>query len=274
MVILAHGANAANIFWQVGSSATIGTTSVFQGTILAAVSISMLTGSTISGRALAMGGAVSIETGGGASVTIPVAPAVPTVTSTAPAFGATGVSIGSKISATFSTAMNASTITASTFTVKEGTAPISGVVTYAGTTAVFTPAGTLPPQQIFTATITTAASDQFGNALASNFVWTFTTGASISATAPTVTSTSPASGASGVPIGSTLSATFSEAMDPSTISLSTFVLVQGATAVSGTVNYVGLTATFAAGNQSHCRRLIYGHHYNPGEGSGRQCPGR
>src|SRR5579863_416021 len=62
MVILAGGANAANIFWQVGTSATIGTTSVFQGNILAAVSISMLTGSTLTGRALAMGGAVSLDT--------------------------------------------------------------------------------------------------------------------------------------------------------------------------------------------------------------------
>jgi uncharacterized protein (TIGR03437 family) len=81
-VILAGGANAANIFWQVGSSATIGTTSAFQGNILAAISISMLTGSTLSGRALAMGGAVSLDTGGGSSATIPTAPTAPTVVST------------------------------------------------------------------------------------------------------------------------------------------------------------------------------------------------
>ncbi len=81
-VILAGGANAANIFWQVGSSATIGTTSVFQGNILAAVSISMLTGSTLTGRALAMGGAVSVDTGGGSSATIPAGATAPTVIST------------------------------------------------------------------------------------------------------------------------------------------------------------------------------------------------
>jgi uncharacterized protein (TIGR03437 family) len=81
-VILAGGANAANIFWQVGSSATIGTTSVFQGNILAAVSISMLTGSTLTGRALAEGGAVTLDTAGGSSATIPAAAGAPTVTST------------------------------------------------------------------------------------------------------------------------------------------------------------------------------------------------
>jgi uncharacterized protein (TIGR03437 family) len=70
-VILGGGANAANIFWQVGTSATIGTTSVFQGNILAAISISMLTGSTLTGRALAQSGAVSVDTGGGSSASLP-----------------------------------------------------------------------------------------------------------------------------------------------------------------------------------------------------------
>ena len=43
-VILANGANAANIFWQVGSSATLGTTSAFKGNILALTSITLNTG--------------------------------------------------------------------------------------------------------------------------------------------------------------------------------------------------------------------------------------
>jgi uncharacterized protein (TIGR03437 family) len=81
-VILAGGAQAANIFWQVGSSATIGTTSVFQGNILAAASISMLTGSTLSGRALASSGAVTVDTGGGSSATLPVSGTNPVVLST------------------------------------------------------------------------------------------------------------------------------------------------------------------------------------------------
>jgi hypothetical protein len=57
-VFLAGGASASNIFWQVGSSATFGTTSAFQGTILAMQSITFDTGATLNGRALARSGAI------------------------------------------------------------------------------------------------------------------------------------------------------------------------------------------------------------------------
>ncbi len=57
-VILSGGASASNIFWQVGSSATFGTTSVFQGTIMAMQSITFDTGASLNGKALARTGAV------------------------------------------------------------------------------------------------------------------------------------------------------------------------------------------------------------------------
>jgi len=52
-VILKGNASAANIFWQVGSSATFGTTSAFDGTIMAMQAITFETGATLNGRALA-----------------------------------------------------------------------------------------------------------------------------------------------------------------------------------------------------------------------------
>src|SRR5213082_154658 len=60
-VILSGGAKAANIFWQVGSSATLGTTSVFKGTIMADQSITLTTGATLEGRALARIAAVTMD---------------------------------------------------------------------------------------------------------------------------------------------------------------------------------------------------------------------
>jgi hypothetical protein len=59
-VILAGGAQSSNIFWQVGSSATFGTTSVFKGTIMAMQSITFNTGATLNGRALARSGNVTM----------------------------------------------------------------------------------------------------------------------------------------------------------------------------------------------------------------------
>ena len=59
-VILSGGATASNIFWQVGSSATFGTTSVFKGTIMAKQSITFDTGATLDGKALAQTGAVTL----------------------------------------------------------------------------------------------------------------------------------------------------------------------------------------------------------------------
>jgi hypothetical protein len=59
-VILAGGASAANIFWQVGSSATFGTTSVFKGTVITMQSITFDTGATLDGKALARTGGVTM----------------------------------------------------------------------------------------------------------------------------------------------------------------------------------------------------------------------
>jgi hypothetical protein len=60
-VILTNGALAANVYWQVGTSATLGTTSVFQGTIMADQAITLGTGATLTGRALARIAAVNLD---------------------------------------------------------------------------------------------------------------------------------------------------------------------------------------------------------------------
>ena len=60
-VILSGGASASNIFWNVGSSATFGTTSLMKGTILAAESITFNTGASLDGRALTRIGGVTLE---------------------------------------------------------------------------------------------------------------------------------------------------------------------------------------------------------------------
>jgi hypothetical protein len=61
-VVLAGGAQANNVYWQVGSSATLGTNSSFDGNILAAISITLNHGTTLLGRALTQTGAVTLDT--------------------------------------------------------------------------------------------------------------------------------------------------------------------------------------------------------------------
>src|SRR5204863_8973282 len=100
-VILSGGAQAANIVWQVGSSATLGTGSVFKGNILAMASITVTAGATVEGRLLARTAAVTLDSN---DIRVPI---------------------------------------------------LAG-----------TPAGTLAPLSTYTATITTAARDLAGNALA------------------------------------------------------------------------------------------------------------
>jgi hypothetical protein len=81
-VILTNGAQACNVFWQVGSSATLGTSSAFTGSILALTSISVDTGDTIAGRALARNGAVTLDDDTIAAPTCATPPPTPTPTPT------------------------------------------------------------------------------------------------------------------------------------------------------------------------------------------------
>jgi hypothetical protein len=165
----------------------------------------------------------------------------PTVTSTAPVYSATNSPINTKILVTFSTAMDPTTITKTTFTLKHGTTSDTGTVSYVGVTAVFIPSANFATNTVYTATITTGAKDSAGHALAVDFVWSFTTGVLADTTPPTVIGTSPVLA---VAVDSGISATFSKAMDPSTITTTTFTMTQGSTSLAGTVIYAGTTATF------------------------------
>lgn len=183
----------------------------------------------------------------------------PTVTLTIPTAAATGVATNTQVTATFSEDMDPSTIAGASFAVTgPGAIAVGGAVTYAAVarTATFTPTAALTAGTIYTATLTTAATDLAGNALAgnqaplpaaSNFVWTFTTGAGPDATPPTVTVLNPADLATGICLQKRVNATFSESMDSTTITTATFTLQPTVGALlGGTVAYDALSkvATF------------------------------
>jgi hypothetical protein len=93
-VVLIGGAVASNVFWQVGSSATLGTNTTFSGTIMAQASITVTTGAALNGRVLARTGAVTLA--GNAITTPSPAGAAPSVTCAYPA-GQVGVPYSSAL---------------------------------------------------------------------------------------------------------------------------------------------------------------------------------
>jgi hypothetical protein len=166
------------------------------------------------------------------------------------------VTLNHPIVITFSKPMDATTINSSTFILTQGSTSVAGIVTITGSTATFTPTSNLMPNTIYTAKITTGAKDMAGNALAINNTFSFTTGTTPDTTLPTVISTDPLNNVTGVARNKVVAITFSEAMDPLTITTSTFTVKQGTTLVSGTVYYSGTTATFTPTNNL-AASLIY-----------------
>ena len=174
----------------------------------------------------------------------------PTVTGVVPLNNATAVSVNNTmITAAFSKDMAPATINTSTVTLACPVGVVvAGTVAYvaASRVATFSPTTILPAGTICTATITTGATDTTGIPLASNFVWTFTTGAPVAApdnTRPRVTLTVPATTVpgptAGVPTNTAITAVFTEEMAPATITATSFTLTCAAPCVppAGNVTY-------------------------------------
>lgn len=169
----------------------------------------------------------------------------PVVASTDPMDLATNVFLNKTVAANFNMLMNHSTINTSTFTLRQGTTEVLGVVSYSGQTALFNPTNNLLDATEYTATITTGARNVQGTALVSDYTWTFTTGA---VAGPTVISTDPMNNASGVALDKVITAVFSEAMDNTTINNTSFTLKNGSTVITGALSYSGTTLTFIPGS--------------------------
>jgi hypothetical protein len=100
---------------------------------------------------------------------------LPVVTLTDPLNNDINVARNKVVALTFSEAMDPLTINATTFTLKQGTNAIAGIVDYSGTTATFTPTTFLDAGIPYTASISNGAKDKAGNAIGSSAVWSFTT---------------------------------------------------------------------------------------------------
>ena len=155
----------------------------------------------------------------------------PTVTNVTPAEGATEVATTSNVEATFSEAMDPASVTApANFTLlKEGgTTAVDAKLSYNPDTKMATldPTANLQENTSYTATIkggSEGVKDIAGNAAANDEVWSFTT----ARIPPKVTNTTPIADATGVGRSTNVLATFSEALDPTTVTKYTFILGKG-----------------------------------------------
>lgn len=163
----------------------------------------------------------------------------PVVTSTIPTNGAFGVPLNQIVLVNFNEEMNPATINQSSVIISVAGVAIPGTVTYSGVTAKFTPTSRLTTNTLYTGTIKTSVKDVDGNALQTDYVWTFTTGLN-----PLVVSTDPANLATDVALNKVITATFNMSMDPLTLNASTFTVKQGTTTVLGTITYAGTMVTF------------------------------
>jgi hypothetical protein len=163
----------------------------------------------------------------------------PVVSSTIPANGDFGVPLSQIISVNFNEEMNPATINTSSIIITAAGVVVPGTVTYSGKTATFTPTSRLKTNTLYTGRVTTSVKDAVGNALQTDYIWTFTTGLN-----PLVVSTDPANLAIDVALNKIITATFNMSMNPLTLNATTFTVKQGTTTVLGAITYSGTMVSF------------------------------
>ncbi len=169
--------------------------------------------------------------------------ACPVVESTIPVNLATNVPIAQVITVTFNKKMDPNSILASSFVLR-GLSVVPGTLSYneANATMSFVPTTTLAPNTTYTAKVVAPVRDFAGSALQTDYIWTFSTGDTLS---PMVITTDPVNNATGVLLNKIVTATFSMPMDSLSINSTTVTIKNGIVPVNGTVTYSGTVATFS-----------------------------
>lgn len=171
----------------------------------------------------------------------------PVVIATSPANGETSVQFTKTIAATFNEEMDPSSITAASFFIKSASSSTSipGEISYFGATASFDPATNLLPNTTYSASITTAAKDPYGNSLQTTYMWNFSTDSMVS---PIVLQTTPTGNEQDVVLNKQIAVSFNMPMDPLSINGNTFTLNKGPVQIAGSVSFNDSTATFIPDN--------------------------
>ena len=173
------------------------------------------------------------------------APPPPDVAATSPGDLATGVSPNISARATFTRQLAPSTVTATSFTLRDGTgALVPASVSYDSTTrqATLRPSVALALAGTYTARLGASITSTDGVPMASAYVWSFSV-AAVAPAPPTLTAFTPVAGSGSVSTATAATATFSRGMDPNTLTTASFTLTSAAGSVPGTVSYDAPSAT-------------------------------
>ena len=164
------------------------------------------------------------------------------MTAQSPAGGSTGIARSTAVTATFSRAIDPTTLTATSFKLTGPSGAVAASVAYNATTrtATLTPSAILAFSTSYTATLTTAIRGTDGKPLAAAVTWSFTT---IDPVRPQLVSTVPVDGATDIGSSVKPRATFSRSLDPTTVNATTFTLTGPAGPVAATVAYDDPTLT-------------------------------
>lgn len=166
----------------------------------------------------------------------------PAVLSTSPGANDTAIPINAALSVSFSETIAPSSVTGTSFVVRDPSNNIvSGSLNCNGVHVTFTPSNWLNISTNYTVTLTTGIADIAGNHLANTNQWTFTTDSRSDFTRPTITGRYPANTQVNVPLTSTITVTFSEAIDPATVNASTVTITSGGEPVDVNLSVNGPT---------------------------------
>lgn len=169
---------------------------------------------------------------------------LPQILSTNPANNTKDVLPNSAIKVSFNKPMNSNSLNTSTFTVYQGSTPISGLVTSSNSTATFSPFNVLNGGNTYRAFISSDVEDTLGNALENDFEWSFKTLDEQDNTPPQVQSVSPSSDERDLPVDVVISASFNKALDNTSVNSSTFLVTQNENSVSGSISLLDSTISF------------------------------
>jgi hypothetical protein len=163
----------------------------------------------------------------------------PTVTAVTPPDGATNVDRQSTITVTFSEPMSRASLTASSLRVTAAGSPVATALTIASDdrSVTLTPTSPLAVDTLFTATVETAVTDRAGNALAAPFASSFRTSAP-DTSGPRVDSIDPPHQATGVSTTAPVSVTFTEPINPASVTPASFHVSIGGTPAAGQFTFL------------------------------------